>query len=84
MIEVNEKENHSKEKKILKERDGADTAVAFTHTEPSGLVFWCLAQQWPSKASSELCPVVFHHHVVSWAGLDAIVDTLLLIIGLLC
>lgn len=67
MIEVNERENHSKEKKILKERDRPDMAAAFPHIELSGPIFWSLAQQWPIKASSGLCPAVLHHHVVSWA-----------------
>lgn len=49
-------------------------AAAFSHTEPSGLIFWCCAQHWPIKASSELCPAVPHHHVVSWAECAAVVD----------
>lgn len=52
MIEVNEKENHTEEK-TLEEREGPERAPAYYHTEPSGLTFWYLAQQWVFKASAE-------------------------------
>ena len=41
LIEVNEKENHTKEKMLeeRKEREGPEIALACCHTEPLALIF---------------------------------------------